>query len=63
VVVVESRSLAKNVELSADGTDGWFSDNYFDVLPGQPRVVSFEPRAGPWTAVPAVRARTLVDAY
>jgi len=63
VVVVESRSLAKNVELSADGADGWFSDNYFDVLPGQPRVVRFEPKAGVWVAAPAVRARSLVDAY
>jgi len=63
VIVVQSRALAKNVELAAAGVEGWFSDNYFDVLPGRPKVVRFEPRAGTWKAGPMVLARSLVDAY
>ncbi len=27
--------MAKNVFLYADGLDGQFSDNYFDILPGE----------------------------
>jgi beta-mannosidase len=39
-VVVSSNFLAKNVFLYADGLEGQFSDNYFDVLPGDTIIVT-----------------------
>jgi len=63
VVVVTARQLAKNVALSVAGVDGRFSDNYFDVLPGRPRVVRFT-AADPSVAIaPRIRARSLADAW
>jgi beta-mannosidase len=34
-IQVEARYLARFVELSLDDADAVFSDNYFDVLPGE----------------------------
>jgi beta-mannosidase len=34
-------SLAKNVYLNADGVHGFFTDNYFDLLPYSPVIVNF----------------------
>jgi beta-mannosidase len=35
IVTLSATHLAKNVSLSAEGFDGQFSDNYFDLLPGE----------------------------
>ncbi len=40
VVEIRSHSLAKYVEVSLAETDAVWSDNYFDVTPGQARVIS-----------------------
>lgn len=63
--------LARNVWLhSADGTlaDGTFSDNFFDLLPGETVSVSWKPRAGAAVADAAalnraLRALTIRDTY
>jgi beta-mannosidase len=44
-VVLTCNSLAKNVFLYADGLEGQFSDNYFDLLPGESMTVSV-PKSG-----------------
>ena len=36
-------ALAKNLYLDVDSVDGFFSDNYFDLLPGETRLVRFRP--------------------
>jgi beta-mannosidase len=41
-ITVTADWLAKNVYLSFDDVDGWFSDNYFDMLHDEKRVVCFE---------------------
>jgi len=45
---VSSPTLAKNLYLSFDDIDGTYSDNYFDLLPGETQIVQFKP-AGPTT--------------
>ncbi|ESQ91501.1 beta-mannosidase [Asticcacaulis sp. AC460] len=44
-VAVTAGSLIKNLYLSLDEGDGRFDDNYFDVLPGETKVVRFKPAA------------------
>jgi beta-mannosidase len=44
VLTLFSFSLAKNVYLRADGVDGFFSDNFFNLLPGQKFAVEFRPK-------------------
>jgi beta-mannosidase len=42
-IALTSPALVKNLHLSLDDTDGFFSDNYFDLLPGKPAIVHFQP--------------------
>ncbi|RLD52699.1 MAG: glycoside hydrolase family 2 protein [Bacteroidetes bacterium] len=41
-LILKTDKLAKNVFLSVDG-DGFFSDNYFDLLPGESKEIRFVP--------------------
>ncbi len=41
VVLLRSSFLAKNIFLSAEGFQGQFSDNFFDLMPGAERAVTF----------------------
>ncbi len=34
-------NLAKNIYISADGVEGFFSDNFFDLLPGEEKTIRF----------------------
>ncbi len=43
-VTLTSNQLAVGVYLNFPGVDGHFSDNYFDLLPGETRVVTFAPQ-------------------
>ncbi|NJO68232.1 MAG: hypothetical protein HC830_02230 [Bacteroidetes bacterium] len=40
---LSSAKLVKNLYLSLESGDGFFSDNYFDILPGQTVSISFKP--------------------
>jgi beta-mannosidase len=58
-----SDTLARGVELSVDGADVVFSDNYFDLPAGRRAEVSFELPVG-WSLPQAsVRVRSVVDTY
>jgi len=59
---VSARYLARFVELSIDGTDAVFSDNYFDVPAGTTFTVS-TPLPENWTAESKVQARSLYDSF
>jgi len=52
--------LAKNVLLSTEA-DGFFSDNYFDLLPGETRKVFFKTTKKLETLTGAFRAKSLVE--
>ncbi len=65
VVRLRSDTLARWVELSFEGAEALFSDNYFDLPAGRDRAVSFELPAG-WDvdrAREALRVRSIVDTY
>jgi beta-mannosidase len=64
-VTLESRSLARFVELKLAGADLVFSDNYFDLSPNAPATVTCPLPPG-WTlerARKALRVRSLYDSY
>jgi beta-mannosidase len=61
-VDISSRYLARFVELSIDGADAVFSDNYFDVPAGTTVTVS-TPLPEGWTAESTVQARSLYDSF
>jgi beta-mannosidase len=64
-VSVSARQLARNVFLTGGAVDGFFEDNYFDVLPGETVTVSFRPRAPttPAALQAALTATTIADTY
>jgi beta-mannosidase len=62
---LRSDSLARWVELSLDGADVVFSDNYFDIPAGRPMEVSFDLPTG-WSidlVRQGLRIRSVVDTY
>jgi beta-mannosidase len=61
-VDVFTLTLARFVELSIDGTDAIFSDNYFDVPAGTTVTVSTRLPEN-WTAGSNVQARSLYDSF
>jgi beta-mannosidase len=64
-VTVGARQLARNVYLTSGAVDGFFGDNFFDLLPGETVTVSFRPQA-PTTAAAlraALAATTIADSY
>ncbi|MBI9065328.1 MAG: glycoside hydrolase family 2 protein [Marinilabiliaceae bacterium] len=62
-ITVSTDVLAKNVYLSADALDGWFSDNYFDLLPGEKRTIRFETEEEIASFEAALLIRTIRDTY
>jgi beta-mannosidase len=61
-VEVFSRYLARFVELSIDGTDAVFSDNYFDIPAGTVVTVN-TPLPESWTTESTVQVRSLYDSF
>ena len=59
---VSTRSLARFVEISIDGCDAVFSDNYFDVPAGTTVTVS-TPLPDNWTADSRIQARSLYESF
>lgn len=55
VYTLETDTLARQVWLSTS-EEGIFSDNFFDLIPGQPRTVEFKLRSGEGSLVPAAAA-------
>lgn len=65
VVILSTDRLARGVYLSAEGLEGSFSDNFFDLLPGQKVTVSFLSKRPATTDElrRRLRVRTLSDAF
>ena len=65
IITVSAESLARHVELSLDGADVVFSDNYFDVPAGRTRTIT-APLPQGWSAgqaQAALKVRSLRDSY
>ncbi|HSB03081.1 MAG TPA: glycoside hydrolase family 2 protein [Anaerolineales bacterium] len=61
-VDVSARTLARFVELSIDGADAVFSDNYFDIPAGGTVTVN-TPLPEKWTSERNVQARSLYESF
>jgi beta-mannosidase len=64
-VTLQSKSLAREVNLTLTEKDGFFVDNYFDLLPGQKKELTFRSQ-GPVTLAELRRqlvVRSLADAF
>lgn len=64
-ITLNSKTLAKLVELNLEGADGVFSDNYFDLPAGRDVTISVPLPAG-WTAEQvqaALKVRSVYDSY
>lgn len=61
-ITLQTEKLAKNVLLSTDN-DGFFSDNYFDLLPGERKVVLFKTDKILEDPARAFSIRHLVETY
>lgn len=62
VLTLESDVLAKDVALSLDGDpDARFGENFFDLLPGQPKTLTVETRWTPEEVSGRLRIRTLAE--
>lgn len=55
--------IAKNVYLSVVGDEGFFSDNYFDLLPGRSKSISYKPADKEVNLEENLRIVSLVDSY
>jgi beta-mannosidase len=58
-ITLAARQLAKNTFLQSPGLDGHFSDNFFDLLPGESKVVTFIPSETPGPDSPVIKIRTI----
>ena len=57
------RSLARSVMLSCGDDEGFFSDNYFDLLPGERKQVSYQTGQPPESVKKQLRTTSLIDSY
>ncbi|MEI8085068.1 MAG: glycoside hydrolase family 2 protein [Paludibacter sp.] len=61
-ITLKSNVLAKNLYLNFAGVEGFFSDNYFDVLPAKEYKVTFTPKDLN-TSASKLEMMSLVDSY
>ena len=61
-VTVSSDVFARGVFLSIDGIDNFFSDNYFDLLPGEPVTIHVTTRLDKASFDKQLRSESIVDA-
>ena len=63
VIELSTDVLAKNVYLSSQDSEGFFSDNYFDMLPGERRKITFSSEGDNEPFVANLKVLTLRDTY
>lgn len=61
-LTITTDKLAKNVYLTTE-VEGFFSDNFFDLLPGKTKVISFTPKSESNEEIIEVNIISLVDSY
>lgn len=62
-VTLESDVFARGVFLSIDGIDNFFSDNYFDLLPGEPVTIHVTTSLDKASFDKQLKSESLADAY
>jgi beta-mannosidase len=62
-VILYSDKLAKNICLSLENTDGFFSDNYFDLLPGKRVVIELQTSTPIKDIEKEISVMSLIDSF
>jgi beta-mannosidase len=62
-ITVQTDKLAKNVYLQMGDEDGFFSDNYFDLLPGEKPIINLKSNISEDKLNEVLTIRTLNDAF
>lgn len=62
-VTLSSKVLARDVYLTFGDVDAKASDNYFDLLPGEPRTITIESNADTARISKALKVVSLIDAF
>jgi beta-mannosidase len=62
-ICLTSAKYAKDVYLSFDNTDGFFTDNYFDLLPGTEKKIVFQSGQTIDDFMGKLKIMSLVDSY
>jgi beta-mannosidase len=62
-VTLRSTELARNVYISLGDLDARFSDNYFDLLPGEPVTITIKSAASLDQIRQALQVTSLMDAF
>lgn len=62
-VTLESDTFARGVFLSIEGLENFFSDNYFDLLPGESKVIHVSTSIDKKTFDEQLKIETISDAY
>jgi len=62
-ITLYSDKLAKNVFLSLESADGFFSDNYFDLLPGKKVVIELQTQSPIKDIEKEISVMSLADSY
>ncbi len=62
-IELTTNKLAKNVYLWMDHSDGFFNDNYFDLLPGKTKKIKFYDKISPEDLMDNLKIITLADIY
>jgi beta-mannosidase len=60
---LESDVFARGVFLSIEGIDNFFSDNYFDLLPGEPKVIHVTTSLDKASFEHQLKSESICDAY
>jgi beta-mannosidase len=63
IISLQSLNLVKNVYLSLEDEDGFFSDNYFDMMPGQTKTVVYIPSGYDSRITEKLNVTTLYEAF
>ncbi len=42
-IILNSKKIAKNVKINIQGSEGFLSDNYFDLIPTEKKTISYKP--------------------
>ena len=62
-IELATNTLAKNVYLTCSDTNGFFQDNYFDILPGIPRIIPVTTQLQQDEFERSLKIVSLVDSY
>jgi len=62
-IILYSDKLAKNIFLTLENADGFFSDNYFDLLPGKKVVIELQTSSTIKDVEKEISVTSLVDCY